>query len=724
MIERQQNETEEKEATVLSRRALFEQGLTFGNRSSVEVQALTPNGEETKVGLTGKGDEETHNGTVVKVEADDDVVCPFEGAKSFSKRSDVTSYTVESFFPTESENTPGYIYSTKEICSLISSQPLNFQLISKNRLSALLALVSLACLLLLFLHPSPNLSENALGTNFSPFLIYFSCLFCIWVGSKVLINIFISFLRWIFVKDVEKAKKTDAFVDDEYLSSLKMFILFTESEKNLFARLCFFFFMMIVWIFQVKAHSETIMYGAMCIRLHVTIILLTLADIAAKYTTHRYFQSFRHQHITDQVYDSLFEQVLLTQLLGAKSSKICYMLPNEYIQQSKKVDKEDNTADKTATQYALGSRYGSYFSGILGVRQDGVQLRKSIAERIEERFLGEQKDGLNSLDTRNNEDSLRGFPGVLKLSRFSSTRSLGSRSTGSSTASGRRKVSVNTLIRFINVQDVLLRVDKIKSSLDKNDDGYVTMDQIREFLEEAFEKRSTLRNTIKDSRGVADQVQRWLHYVFIAVVMLICIFVWNLDSAVFLTFSSFLLAFSFAFGNSIREIFENVVFLYAVKPYEVLDFIRLGDDPTVYQVVRVLLHFTEVKTVTGEYMTIRNSVMNSTNPILNYSRSSGHRVVARCCVDVLGVNKEKMDRVQKSILEYVKKEPEIFLPSTRIDFHDFQPPLKVDLKLLVNFCIPYSSLGVWKPAYSRVCYKFYELLADEGITVYTQHYEE
>lgn len=46
---------------------------------------------------------------------------------------------------------------------------------------------------------------------------------------------------------------------------------------------------------------------------------------------------------------------------------------------------------------------------------------------------------------------------------------------------------------------------------------------------------------------------------------------------VWLTFSSFLVAFVFVFGNNIRNIYESIIFLFVVHPFDVGDVLLLED---------------------------------------------------------------------------------------------------------------------------------------------------
>ena len=51
-------------------------------------------------------------------------------------------------------------------------------------------------------------------------------------------------------------------------------------------------------------------------------------------------------------------------------------------------------------------------------------------------------------------------------------------------------------------------------------------------------------------------------------------------SKAWLTFSSIVLAFAFVFGNSIRNMYEAVIFLFVVHPFDVGDVLLMGAEQT------------------------------------------------------------------------------------------------------------------------------------------------
>ena len=61
-------------------------------------------------------------------------------------------------------------------------------------------------------------------------------------------------------------------------------------------------------------------------------------------------------------------------------------------------------------------------------------------------------------------------------------------------------------------------------------------------------------------------------------------------SQAWLTFSSIVLAFAFIFGNNIRNMYEAVIFLFVVHPFDVGDVLLMGADQTWCKVRSALRH--------------------------------------------------------------------------------------------------------------------------------------
>ncbi len=59
-------------------------------------------------------------------------------------------------------------------------------------------------------------------------------------------------------------------------------------------------------------------------------------------------------------------------------------------------------------------------------------------------------------------------------------------------------------------------------------------------------------------------------------IIFLCVHVQVDIQKVWLLFSSVVLAFAFVFGNSIRQLYEAVIFLFVIHPYDVGDWLLMG----------------------------------------------------------------------------------------------------------------------------------------------------
>lgn len=66
----------------------------------------------------------------------------------------------------------------------------------------------------------------------------------------------------------------------------------------------------------------------------------------------------------------------------------------------------------------------------------------------------------------------------------------------------------------------------------------------------------------------------------------------------FSTFSATLLAFTFIFGNAVRNMFEAMLFLFVEHAYDVGDNILLNSE--IHRIKKITLLYTEMITLNGE----------------------------------------------------------------------------------------------------------------------------
>ena len=92
-----------------------------------------------------------------------------------------------------------------------------------------------------------------------------------------------------------------------------------------------------------------------------------------------------------------------------------------------------------------------------------------------------------------------------------------------------------------------------------------------------FRMRKNLARTLLDTQSVVARVGNAMSVLLWLVLLFVFVAIFDVQTfrSTWQALSAGLLAFSFVFGNSIRQVWENMVFLFTVHPFDVGDSIKL-----------------------------------------------------------------------------------------------------------------------------------------------------
>jgi hypothetical protein len=112
--------------------------------------------------------------------------------------------------------------------------------------------------------------------------------------------------------------------------------------------------------------------------------------------------------------------------------------------------------------------------------------------------------------------------------------------------------------------------------LDRDGSGAVTLPECVAAAERLFDERCDLALSLRDARSVVRRLESVLAVCLHTLAFFVYLAICDVDVVkTYLALSSLVLAFSFVFQNSIRTMYENVVFLFVVHPYDVGDVLTI-----------------------------------------------------------------------------------------------------------------------------------------------------
>ncbi|KAF8931171.1 hypothetical protein BGZ47_000203 [Haplosporangium gracile] len=225
---------------------------------------------------------------------------------------------------------------------------------------------------------------------------------------------------------------------------------------------------------------------------------------------------------------------------------------------------------------------------------------------------------------------------------------------------------------------------------DKDGNGDISKREMKEKIFYVYKERKDLHTSLRD----LSQAVGKLNVIFLTIVAVIWLFiilsVFGKDIVKnMLSIGSFLVALSFVFGNSLKILFENIVFLFITHPYDSGDLVSI--EGTDMYVREVGLNSTTFVTWDGKRMYYPNNLISS-KPIHNVRRSPNMTDKIVLNVDCY-TPQAKIFELRARMRDYLIRESKDFLPDLEIQIQE------MDAKLKISMCIEHK--GNWQDSGRR-----------------------
>ncbi|KAK9845248.1 hypothetical protein WJX81_001044 [Elliptochloris bilobata] len=174
--------------------------------------------------------------------------------------------------------------------------------------------------------------------------------------------------------------------------------------------------------------------------------------------------------------------------------------------------------------------------------------------------------------------------------------------------------------------------------LDRDKSGRLTLREVNEAVATVFQERANLRVQLQDTRATVGTLRCIMAVLLQAVNCFFWLAIFDVDlRSTWTVVSSVILAFAFAFQNSVRHLFESVIFLFFTHPFDVGDVIVLsrtpGSDQTKYRVETLGLNCIVLLANDNSRMWIPVWKLAEAN-LVNLSRSEKHIDFVKVSVNI------------------------------------------------------------------------------------------
>ncbi|KAF3547143.1 hypothetical protein DY000_02005424, partial [Brassica cretica] len=252
---------------------------------------------------------------------------------------------------------------------------------------------------------------------------------------------------------------------------------------------------------------------------------------------------------------------------------------------------------------------------------------------------------------------------------------------------GTKHIYLEDLMRFLRADEAIKTMSLFEGALVTKK---ITKSALKNWLVNAFRERRALALTLNDTKTAVNKLHHMINFltaIVIVIIWLVLLEIATSKSLLFLTSQVVLLAFMF--GNSLKTIFESIIFLFIIHPYDVGD--RLVID-TVEMVVEEMNILTTVFLRADNLKIVYPNILLWQKAIHNYNRSPDMGDEVQCCVHIT-TPPEKIVAIKQRISSYIDSKPEYWYPKADIIVKDVEDLNIVRLAIWPRHKINHQNMG-------------------------------
>ncbi|PWA78740.1 mechanosensitive ion channel MscS, LSM domain protein [Artemisia annua] len=191
----------------------------------------------------------------------------------------------------------------------------------------------------------------------------------------------------------------------------------------------------------------------------------------------------------------------------------------------------------------------------------------------------------------------------------------------------------------------------------------ITEDSFSHWMVEAHRERRTLALSVNDTKTAVDDLHHIMNVIVTLTILVIWLIICGAPVTQFLIFVTTQLALgAYVFGTTGKTIFESIIFLFIMHPYDVGD--RCEVDGTEMIVDEISILTTVFMKKNGQKIIYPNSVL-ATKSIGNYSRSLEMGDEINFSINIYTPG-DKIEKLKKEIEKYVKDKSHHWLDDVTI----------------------------------------------------------
>ncbi|XP_022718669.1 mechanosensitive ion channel protein 10-like [Durio zibethinus] len=252
---------------------------------------------------------------------------------------------------------------------------------------------------------------------------------------------------------------------------------------------------------------------------------------------------------------------------------------------------------------------------------------------------------------------------------------------------GAKYIEEEDLLRFLNSEEVHTIFPLFEGALET---GKISKSSFRNWVVHAYVERKALAHSLNDTKTAVQQLHRLASAIVIVIIIVVSLLVMGVATikVVFVVTSQLLLV-GFMFQNTCKTIFESIIFVFVMHPFDV------GDRCVIDGVQMIVEEMNILTTVFLRYDMEKIYYPNSvliTKPISNFRRSPDMGDSVDFTIDV-STPVEDVNALKKAIQLYLESKPKYWSPKHTVIFKEIENMDKMKVGLFVQHTMNHQNFG-------------------------------
>ncbi|XP_059641157.1 mechanosensitive ion channel protein 10-like [Cornus florida] len=222
------------------------------------------------------------------------------------------------------------------------------------------------------------------------------------------------------------------------------------------------------------------------------------------------------------------------------------------------------------------------------------------------------------------------------------------------------------------------------------DTGQIDRKALTDWVVKVYNGRKALAHALNDTRTAVKQLNKVISGILTVVMVIVWLLLTEIaNTKILLLLSSQFVAAAFMFGSTCKTIFESIIFVFVMHPFDVGDRCVIGGVQMIVEEMNILT--TVFLRYDNEKIYYPNSVL-ATKPISNFYRSPDMGDNVEFSIDFM-TPLEKIGALKEKIKKYLEKNPQHWHPNHSVVVKEIENVNKIKMVIFFNHTMNFQEYG-------------------------------